>query len=128
MRVLKFLLPCLAVIVFSAAIAQDAATDNAKTCLSNARQIALACKLYASDHDGQYPAKITDVMPDYVRDAALFVSPLSSKKEPVGYDYFGGKESDDPKKILLQSKDTTPDGKRIIVHMDLTGEIVKADK
>jgi hypothetical protein len=96
-------------------------------CLSNEKQIALACKLYASDHGGSYPVKLEELIPTYLQDASIFISPLSAKKEAIGYDYYSGLDSDPPDKILLRSKDTTPDGKRVIVHSDCSG-VIEADK
>ncbi len=43
----------------------------------------------------------------------------------MGYDYFGGMDSDDPHKILLQSKATGLQGKRVVIHVDDTGEMLK---
>ena len=105
------------------------AKQLAVKCLSNARQIALGCKLYASDNNGKFPDKLADLIPTYIQDEKLFVSPLSEKKEAMGYDYSGkgGTDSDAPKKVLLTSKDLTPDGKRIVVYFDGSGEL-KADK
>jgi hypothetical protein len=97
--------------------------------LSNARQIALACHLYASDNDGNFPPKLDDLVPVYLQDRGLFISPLSAKKEAMGYDYFGfgGTDSGNPKHLLLRSRDTTPDGLRVIVYFDCSGEL-KEDK
>ncbi|HWB58679.1 MAG TPA: hypothetical protein VG733_04270 [Chthoniobacteraceae bacterium] len=104
----------------------------AQQCLSNAKQIGLACRLYASDNDGKYPPKLEDLIPTYLQDKNLFVSPLSANKEEMGFEYLGAglTDSDDPTKILLRSKDTTPDGLRVVVFLDSSGKIVpdKSDK
>ncbi len=36
--------------------------------VTEAKQIAIACKLYASDHEGRYPAKLEDLVPEYLPD------------------------------------------------------------
>ncbi len=95
-------------------------------CMANAKQIALGCKLYASDHGGSYPVKLEELVPRYLPDASDFISPLSPK-EAIGYDYYSGLDSDPPDKILLRSKDLTPDGKRVIVRSDCSGTF-EADK
>ncbi|HWB60415.1 MAG TPA: hypothetical protein VG733_13045 [Chthoniobacteraceae bacterium] len=138
-----FLIPlALSLAILVPVYAQDAspAASPAKTmseadkklateCLSQAKQIALGCRLYAADNHGKFPDKIEQLIPDYITDATLFVSPLSPKKEAMGFEYFGkgGTDSDAPDKILVRSKDLTADGRRIVVYYDCSGKIV-ADK
>jgi hypothetical protein len=116
---------------FAAPEAMKKATEKMleEKCLSNAKQIALGIRLYASDNNGNFPPKLDDLFPTYLQDHTLFINPFSAKKEAMGFDYygFGGNDSDNPHNILLRSRDTTPDGKRIVVYFDSSGEI-KADK
>ena len=83
-----------------------------------AKQIGLACKMYAEDNDGNFPKTLDQLVPAYLHDKRLFVCPLDSTGAPMGYEYFGGTENDDPNKILLQSKATTSDGRRMVVYVD----------
>lgn len=122
------LLPLIFVIALLAGIALpvfgEVKTRGSQTMsLSNAKQIATACKIYASDHDGAFPAKLDQLVPDYLPDPAVFVCPLSPTL-PVGYDYFGGNEKDPPEKVLIASKNVTK-GKRIVVYISGAGLVEK---
>ena len=93
--------------------------------IAEAKQIGLACKLYAGDNDGHFPKTLDELVPTYLSDKHLFVCPLDSSKSPMGYEYFGGMDDDDLRKVLLQSKAMTHDGKRVVVYTDNFGELVK---
>jgi hypothetical protein len=84
-------------------------------CLAEARQIGAACTLYALDHHGQYPPALEQLVPDYLPDNHFFDCPLQKQQPHSGYDYFGGKDSDPPNKVLLSSKAVTHDHQKIIV-------------
>jgi hypothetical protein len=88
--------------------------------LSNAKQIATACKLYAVDNSGAYPSKLDQLVPDYLPDRSLFASPLSPG-ESMAYYYYGGKDTDPAENVLLMSKFKDRRGKRIIIHSDTSG-------
>ncbi len=90
--------------------------------LSNAKQIATACKLYAIDHQGAYPKTVDELVPDYLPNRETFASPLSPGEE-IAYYYFGGKDTDPAEKILLMSKFQDKRGKRIIIRSDTSGRI-----
>jgi hypothetical protein len=84
-------------------------------CLSEGKQIGVACKLYAMDHQGNYPPTLNQLIPDYLTDAKLFECPLRKGQPPLGYQYFGGKDTDPADKVLLSSNATTRDRKRLLV-------------
>jgi hypothetical protein len=92
-------------------------------CLSQAKQIATACKLYAMDHKGDYPQNLDQLVPDYLPDRQVFLCPMNKKDVSIGYDYFGGKDTDPPDKILLKSKMTTTRHQRIVVTSDGSGTL-----
>ena len=92
--------------------------------LAMAKQIGLGCKLYAADNNGKFPKTLEELVPDFLSDKHLFVCPLDRTQSPMGYDYFGGTD-DDPHRVLLQSKATTHDGKRVVIHVDNSGEMLK---
>jgi len=85
--------------------------------MSNARLIAMACHSYAADHHGIFPRTLADLAPKYLPDPSSFVCPLSPDLR-VGYDYFGGTDTDAADKVILMSKYVDPQGKRIIAHVD----------
>jgi Domain of unknown function (DUF4190) len=93
---------------------------NLTKALSNAKQIGIACKIYAVDNDGKFPAKLEELIPDYLPDASILACQYPDPAKPVAYDYFGGTEKDDPKKILLASPAVEGKG-RVIVYVDGSG-------
>ena len=115
---LVFVFAGMALPVFSAV--KDKALETQS--LSNAKQIALGCKLYASDNDGKFPAKLEDLVPTYVQDRKIFMDPADPQHSPVGYEYFGGKDTDPPDKILLESK-IVNHHMRVVVYCDSSGRI-----
>lgn len=90
-------------------------------CLEQAHEIGIACKKYADEHNGNYPAKLEDLVPLYLPDAQTLVSPLDDTKAPDGYTYYGGNENETPKKPLLVSK-PTKNGLGVVVYSDLSTE------
>lgn len=132
MRYPAILLLCIA--AFSWILAQDGTNNaaqqmNMAKCISHAKQIAQACKLYASGHNGNYPKKLEDLLPFYITDSEIFADPLSAKKEAMGYEYFGAgaTDSNDPAKVLLRSKNPRPDGQRVYAFCDGSA-VFRADK
>ena len=91
--------------------------------LSHAKQIAMGCKIYALDHNGAFPATLEELFPEFLQDRSVFICPLSGPSEPMGYLYFGGKETDPADKPLIVSKSADRRGKRIVVHIDMSGAI-----
>jgi len=91
--------------------------------LSNAKQLALACKLYAGDNDHYFPVRLEELVPEYISDQnALNKLIYGAHGKGPGFDYFGGKETDAPDKVLLQSR-AALHRKRVIVHVDLSLDI-----
>lgn len=105
--------------------AGGAKNSKATRCLSNAKQIGTACKLYAMDHRGAFPNDLNELIPDYLPDRKVFSSPLAPKPEQLDYEYFGAglKETDSAAKILLRGRYTTEDGERSVVRVDISGKV-----
>ena len=89
--------------------------------LSDAKQIGTACRIYAVGNDGKFPAKLEELIPDYLPDPSILACPYPDPAKPVAYEYFGGTEKDDPKKILLASPAVEGKG-RVLVYVDGSGE------
>ena len=94
---------------------------NAMQDLSIAKQIATGCKLYAIDNNDNFPTELNQLIPDYLPNNDSFISPLASDRTQPSYEYFGGKETDSPTKVLLKGRFTTSDGQRSVVQVDMTG-------
>src|ERR1700677_1550918 len=95
-----------------------------KQCMHNAGSIALACRLYAGDHGGNYPGKLDDLVPNYIQDLMIVANPLAADRRTLGYDYFGGKDTDSPDKILIRSQYASR-GKYAVVYTDMSGAWIK---
>ncbi len=101
-------------------------TARATEALSNAKQIGLGCKLYAVDHGHNYPQTLDDLFPNYIPDRKVFHCALGGDDERgIGFDYFGGKDTDPPDKVLLRSKITTKKGLRVVLRSDTSGAVEK---
>ncbi|HZN66355.1 MAG TPA: hypothetical protein VFB66_13785 [Tepidisphaeraceae bacterium] len=63
----------------------DRATDQQFRILADRRlaAVALACRLYAVEHDGRLPRKLQDLVPDYL--PAVPLDPLAAGGRPLGY-------------------------------------------
>lgn len=118
----------LVVLVVVAAIGIPAfskARDRAQATnsLAKAKGIAVACLLYASDHETKLPATLDELIPDYLPDKSVLASPLSPNSS-TGYDYTPGlKETDPPKTVLLRDRNSSPSGLRATVYLDGSGEV-----
>lgn len=103
-----------------------AETKSAQTqSLANGRAIALACRAYASEHQGKFPATLEALVPQYLSDPAVFACPLAGTSEPIGFDYHGGRDSDPAGKPLLVSKGHTPRKRHVVVYTDGTADLVR---
>ena len=90
--------------------------------LSEAKQVAVACKIYATDNEGKFPAKLEDLVPDYLPDATLLGCKYPDPKNPVPWEYSGGSEKDDPTKVLLASPAVENKG-RVFIYVDGSGVV-----
>jgi hypothetical protein len=93
--------------------------------ISNGQAIVMACRLYAADHQGNFPKTLEALVPDYLPNRAIFVCPFSGPSEPIGYEYYGGKDSDAGRKVLLVSKGVSAGKRRVVVYVDGSAELVK---
>lgn len=94
---------------------------NLTKALSEAKQIGIACRLYASENEGKFPAKLEDLVPDYLPDPEILACKYPDPKNPVAFEYFGGTDEDEPKKVLLSSP-AVPGKGRVFIYVDGSGE------
>jgi prepilin-type processing-associated H-X9-DG protein len=76
------------------------------TCLSNLRQIGLACHMHADQHNGKFPDKLEDLSSDILPNRKVLTCP--SSKLPDGqnsYVYISGLTPGDTDKILAYDAD-----------------------
>jgi hypothetical protein len=87
--------------------------------LSDAKQIALGCRLYATDNDDKFPDSLDQLFPNYLNDHSILIDPMDPT-HTMGFQYFGGKDTDPPGQILLESQ-IVKDHRRVVVHVDGSG-------
>jgi hypothetical protein len=83
--------------------------SNSMRCANNLRQISLGLHEYAADHNEVFPARLSDLYPNYVADARVFDCPASkaigTEKKP-DYSYAANlRESSDPKEAIVADLD-----------------------
>ncbi|EDY17177.1 hypothetical protein CfE428DRAFT_5359 [Chthoniobacter flavus Ellin428] len=96
--------------------------------LSNEKQIVTACLLYAADHHGQFPPDLMALVPKYLQDKAVFISPFNTFG-PAGYDYQAGHADTDPANtILLEDRFSATKHLRVVAHVDGSAEVIRLPK
>ena len=91
--------------------------------LSNGKQIATACKLYALDNNGKFPPSLDKLIPDYLPDASLLPSPFNPS-EPMGYDYTPGlTDTAPPDTILLKDRFAVQKKFMVNIYVDTSGKV-----
>ena len=101
------------------------ARDKAKATksLNQARQIGLGCKLYAADNGGKFPPTLEALVPEYVTDSKIFISPFAPEF-PMGYDYTAGLTEESPSdKVLIEDRFASGEHQRVVVRVDMSGEV-----
>ena len=78
-------------------------------CANNLREISLGLHVYAADHNDVFPAKLSDLHPNYVADEKAFDCPSSkavgTSKNP-DYSYAANlRESSDTKEAIVADQD-----------------------
>jgi hypothetical protein len=112
--------------VASIPIAKNLCTPTAQSKrLNDAKGIALACRLYATDHKGHYPDHLEDLVPTYLPDKRFLVFHSADGKRDLHCEYFGGKVTDSPAKTLLRVQPEKPGDYEVIVHSDMSGSLQK---
>jgi len=86
--------------------------------MTSARVICLACRQYAREHNGVFPASLDLLFPKYLPDRSKLVSPLNPS-EPIGYNYTQPppERTDSPDWIAIEDKfGTTVLHKRVVSY------------
>jgi hypothetical protein len=85
---------------------------SAAEAISHANTLYIASRHYSADHAGRFPAALTDLVPKYLSGEDL------SRATGRGYTWFGGRDSDAPDHILFVSRETSPDGQRVVLRLN----------
>lgn len=83
---------------------------------SNAKQISLACRIYAIDNGGLFPQKLDELVPDYLTDKQVLEWKNPETKATNSWGYIGGLNDSKPAKTVLVYSPDDFTGKRIVVY------------
>lgn len=89
------------------------------------RKVYLACRLFAGDSDGNFPGKLSELVPNYLEDYASLSSPLASTQGEVDYLYAGGTDTDAPDKIFLMDRNPMTGGLHWVVYINGNTQAIK---
>lgn len=94
---------------------------------NNVRMLLLACRQYASDHNGHYPPDLESLEKEgLIEDPRVFHCPVLNDDSQIGYRYYGGglTENHPPDKVVIISIAASRGGKRVVGHNDGSVEII----
>lgn len=100
--------------------------------LSNAKQLATGCRLYAMDHGGRFPVHLDELVPDYITEIKSLRGIVGDSADTPLYTYdwlyFGaGFTDNNPPKVLIASPHITgavrKPPKRVVILGDISGRI-----
>lgn len=97
---------------------------------SNAKQVVLAAKQHAREHDGQFPEVCADMMPEIVADYRIFWASVDKGMplEPLVYAGAGLRDSDAGNLPVVWSPRPSANGRRAVARLDGSAEIVREEE
>jgi hypothetical protein len=98
--------------------------------MSNAKQVVLAAKQYASAHDGKFPESCAELMPEIVTDSRIFWASVDRNMpaEPLVYAGAGMRDTDYGNLLVVWSPRASANGWRVIARLDGSAEVVREEK
>lgn len=104
---------------------------NQMKSVSNAKQLVLGMKMYAQDHDGKFPPTLETLFDEQLIDDRRLLNVAGTIHAPEdGWEYRGAGLSDTSPSdtVVLVSRVTFPDKKRVVARLDGTAEPVLASE
>ena len=88
-------------------------------CINNVKGIALACAMYAQEHDKNLPRTLDDLKP-YTKSTKLFFCPSVKDSTSNSYEFTGvtNRFQDDPDVIILREIEANHHGRRVVLYND----------
>lgn len=82
--------------------------------ISHVKQLSIACRSYALDHDGVFPQKLRELVPDYMDDEVLLKTTKPKTGETEDYIYFPGLTDTHNGTVPLIASPVVRRGKRVV--------------
>ena len=96
--------------------------------VNNARQLVIALKQYAAEHEGKYPPTLETLFEEQIlTDRKILEFPTHLNVPGQGWDYRGATLTDHSERniVLLVTKQADRSKKKIVAHNDGSVEVVK---
>ncbi len=101
-----------------------AAEANQMAQMEKARVVIMACEDYAIDHDGNFPEKLADLSPDYLKDSSALTW-RSITGEEMPFRYFPGASKLSAQNRYVIASPMVEGKKRVVGLVDGTVEAIK---
>ena len=99
-------------------------TDN----LSNAKQVAIALRMYADDNEDHFPKSLQEIMPKYCTSNAVLLNNVADGKTKVAWQYFPGHKSNEEPPVIVIRTSPNSKGDWVAGYSDGSARIIyKAD-
>jgi hypothetical protein len=93
--------------------------------LVHAKQIDTACHMYAAAHNGSFPNSLDELVPNYLPNRSMLISPLMPS-DPDGYTYTPGLTTNSPPTtVLVEDKYDSSKNVRIVAYVDGSGNVIR---
>ncbi len=98
--------------------------------MSHAKQVSIAAKQYAWDHEGRFPDTCADMMHEIVTDSRIFWVSVDRNMplEPLVYAGAGMRDTDYGDLPFIWSSHLSANGFRVVAHLDGSCEVVREER
>jgi hypothetical protein len=97
--------------------------------LTAAKQLGLACKLYAGDHEGNFPPNLEVLVPEYCpAEAFEGIGRSRARRKLVPFTYLPGQRDDGPPDLPLIVGPTSEKDRYVVVTVDQSAEICELSR
>ena len=93
--------------------------------LSHTKQVSIALRMFADDHEAKLPRELVELVPDYLPDHWLFFSTAIRNEPPEQILYFPDDQATNPDEtIVVAGPQPTASAKRAVARRDMSASIM----